>query len=76
MTIRPPSFPERNPMPHPDHSPRGMLPRLTSELSVKLSVSYVPWCDAKFSINGIWRPVMLTTSMVSVKKGENRGLVV
>lgn len=37
-------------------SHRGILPSAVIELSVKLRVSYVPWCDAKFSIAGICSP--------------------
>lgn len=40
-----------------DGSPRGMFPRLISALSVRLRVSYVPGCEARFSIRGICRPV-------------------
>lgn len=35
-----------------------MLPNTVIELSVRLSVSYVPWCDPRFSMTGIASPIL------------------
>lgn len=43
-----------------DNSHNGMLLNAVIELSVRLSVSYVPWCDARFSMTGIARPTVVS----------------